>query len=82
MAIAQAFNLKVWLETSRRKAIDCYKSEIIDQYLIDDPRDAQIHILPIGHMNYHVRFSKHNTNLFNMTDVFFGFYYFSTWHST
>lgn len=54
LRIAQEFNYKVWIDSERRKVMQCIQNEEISKVITRDARDASIHILPLGNISYQV----------------------------
>ncbi|XP_017114669.1 DNA cross-link repair 1A protein [Drosophila elegans] len=52
LALAKEFNLRVWTEENRSKAIKCMNWLDLESVLTDDPRSANLHILPMGKISY------------------------------
>lgn len=46
--IAETFNIKVWAEPRRRQALKCLNNIEINQRLVDNQQDADLHILSMG----------------------------------
>lgn len=61
LRIAQTFGYKVWIDTERYKAIQCIQNKDILDVLTNFSKDAQIHVLPLGNLNYQV---CHNQTIF------------------
>lgn len=56
LRIAQEFNCKVWVDKERLKVIQCIQNEDISEVLTTHPKDASIHVLPLGNISYKVYF--------------------------
>lgn len=54
LAIAQAFNLKVWIDKERKNALKCIDNKDMLDVIVDSPLEANIHVLPINEINYKV----------------------------
>ncbi|XP_004524050.1 uncharacterized protein LOC101454502 [Ceratitis capitata] len=52
-SIAQEFDLKVWTEKHRLKALQAMDLEEVRGLLCDDPMEAQLHVISIGKVSYH-----------------------------
>ncbi|XP_055703555.1 DNA cross-link repair 1A protein-like [Phlebotomus papatasi] len=52
LTLAKKFNFRVWLESQRRRAVECMENSQLLAVLCDDPREAQLHVLPLGQLNY------------------------------
>ncbi|GAB0087750.1 DNA cross-link repair 1A protein [Sergentomyia squamirostris] len=50
--LAEHFNLRVWLEPERRRAVECMEDSNLLSLLCNDPRTAGIHVLPLGQLSY------------------------------
>ncbi len=75
--IAQTFNMKVWLEDERRKALDLIYADENDSQVVKDcicdVRDGgQVHVIPIQCVNYAVRIESLFT-LYTLTHRFHQF---------
>ncbi|XP_030375895.1 DNA cross-link repair protein SNM1 isoform X2 [Scaptodrosophila lebanonensis] len=51
-ALADEFNLSVWTEPHRRKAIDCLQWPELNLRLYDNEDNADLHILTMGRLSY------------------------------
>lgn len=58
MAIAQTFNYKVWVNKERRKALECLDNPDIINVLVDNPIEANIHVLTMNEISYTVRMRR------------------------
>lgn len=47
MAVAEALNLKVWCNKSKRAYFDCIQDEKLQAMLVDKQEEAKIHVLPL-----------------------------------
>lgn len=54
LSIAQRFNYKVYVSKERRRTIECIGNRDMLEVLVDEPVEADIHVLPIGEMRYPV----------------------------
>ncbi|XP_067625332.1 DNA cross-link repair 1A protein isoform X2 [Eurosta solidaginis] len=52
-SLAHEFELKVWTEKNRLKALRAMELEEVRGLLCDDPYKAQMHVIPIGKVSYH-----------------------------
>lgn len=54
MSVADRFDLTVWLEPSRRRALDCIypASHPIFARIVADPADAVVHVLPMQRLSW------------------------------
>lgn len=50
MAVAEALNLKVWCNKYKRGYFDCLHDKRLDAVLVDDQKDAKIHVLPLKNL--------------------------------
>lgn len=50
--LATRFGFRVWLEEKRRQAVECMEDAKLLEVLCADPRDAQLHVLPLGKLTY------------------------------
>ncbi|XP_059620604.1 DNA cross-link repair 1A protein-like isoform X2 [Phlebotomus argentipes] len=50
--LATHFRLRVWLEAQRRRAVEALGDADLLRLLCEDPRDAQLHVLPLAQLNY------------------------------
>jgi DNA cross-link repair 1A protein len=58
--IAKGFNLKVWAEKQRRQALEAIGDPDMLRVLVDDPKQADIHVLGMGRVFYDVSWkSRH-----------------------
>uniref|UniRef100_A0A1A9X1V4 Lactamase_B domain-containing protein n=1 Tax=Glossina brevipalpis TaxID=37001 RepID=A0A1A9X1V4_9MUSC len=51
-ALAEEYDLKVWSEKNRRKALDAMNEEKLNDLLVDDPYQANMHILAMVKLSY------------------------------
>lgn len=61
LELAARTGFRVWTEPNRRKAVDAVAVECPLQtrgVIVDDPRDAQIHVLSMGKLAYDVSFER------------------------
>lgn len=58
LRIAQEFNYKVWIDNERHKAMQCIQNDEISDVLTRYPRDASIHVLPLGNISYQVLYQS------------------------
>lgn len=77
LALAEAFSLKVWTESSRSDAISCLGWDDLQVVLTDDPTKANLHVIPMGKISYPVSL---NTNI--LFSKFIHFFYFRAWWNT
>lgn len=56
ISLAEHFNMKVWLEPQRLKAIECIyeKSDSIFKSIVKEEKNATIHVLSMAKMTYKV----------------------------
>lgn len=56
MSIADAFDLKVWLEANRRKAAECIfeANDPIWHRIVDTKAEATVHVVALGDTSYPV----------------------------
>lgn len=47
LAVAEALNLKVWCNKSKRAYFNCIQDPKLDSVLVDKQEDAKIHVLPL-----------------------------------
>lgn len=50
--IAEQFKLKVWMDSNRRKVLDCIADKRLLDLVTDSQTDATIHVLPINQVRY------------------------------
>jgi DNA cross-link repair 1A protein len=55
--IARGFNLKVWAEPNRKKALLAINDADMVEFLVNNPEDADIHVLPMQHLFYDVNYA-------------------------
>ncbi|XP_037942110.1 DNA cross-link repair 1A protein-like [Teleopsis dalmanni] len=51
-AVANHFDLKVWADPNRRKALDAMQIQKFTSRLCDNPCDADMHVIPLGQTGY------------------------------
>lgn len=72
-ALAEKYNMKVWAEGNRAKALKAINKEEINRLLVNDPHEANMHVVAIGKLTYLVSF-------YNKTDkiicIIFPFMFF------
>lgn len=52
--LAAQFRRKVWTEPNRRKALEAVADPLHQQWIVDDPKDANIHVLAMNKLSYDV----------------------------
>lgn len=50
--LAEQFNYKVWTEPNRRKALKAVGDPLQQKRIVDDPKDADIHVLSMNKLSY------------------------------
>lgn len=51
-ALAEQFGLRVWADKNRRDALEAINNPKMMQYLVNDPKAAQLHVINMGFVNY------------------------------
>lgn len=51
-ALAERFNLRVWADKNRRDALEAINNQDMMKFLVNDPRQAQLHVINMGFVNY------------------------------
>lgn len=54
LSIAQALNLKVFVEPERKQAMQCIDDQSILDVIVECPKEATIHVLPLTKISYPV----------------------------
>ncbi|KAM8706761.1 hypothetical protein ACLKA7_010945 [Drosophila subpalustris] len=52
LTMAEEFDLRIWTEPHRRKAINCLKWPELQMRLFDNPQEANLHVIGLGKISY------------------------------
>ncbi|XP_063235767.1 uncharacterized protein LOC134538400 [Bacillus rossius redtenbacheri] len=52
MAIAELLDCKLWARADKRKVLECIRDPDITRRLTSSPSDAQVHVCPMGDLNF------------------------------
>lgn len=53
MGIANEFNMRVYIEKERRKAMECIGESSVIEKLTPNPNEANIHVVALANLGYH-----------------------------
>ncbi|KAI8970689.1 DNA repair metallo-beta-lactamase-domain-containing protein [Pilobolus umbonatus] len=48
--MAKSLNTKVFVTDEKRSILDCFKDKNLDDLFTDEPREAQVHAIPLNHL--------------------------------
>lgn len=57
--IAKRLGSKIYVNGRKKRIIACLENKELDDLLTDDPKEAQVHALPITHIKKQVRRHKY-----------------------